>query len=564
MTRSPSALAALLRCCGAYFGTAGAFSLAINLLYLAGPLYMLQVYDRVVPSASHVTLLMLTLALLLAYLALAGLDMARARVLTRASLRLDRRLAPRIMTAIVNRPSAAAGARGQMLRDFDSVRQFVSGTGIHAIFDLPWAPLYIAVIFMLHWVLGAFALACSVVLVLMTLANEWLIREPLSRANRAAARNYSFTDMSLRNAEVIRGMGMTAGLMARWAVDRDHMLEEQIKASDRGAVAQGLIRFLRLSMQSVILGLGAYLVIERSVTAGTMFAASLLLGRALQPVEQISSAWRSFVSVRVSLRRLTDLFAASPSNPACLVLPRPDGYLSVESLSSFAAGNSKPILRGVSFELQPGEALGVIGKSGSGKSTLARHLVGVLRPSAGVVRLDGADVSEWSSDRLGRYVGYLPQDIELFPDTAAANINRFQPGDDDATIAAARLAGVHELILRLPQGYETHVGEGGAALSGGFRQRLALARAVYGGPSMVVLDEPNSNLDGEGDIALARCIQQLKQRGVTVVLVAHQPSTLGVADKLLVMHDGAVAMFGPKVQVLEKLQPRPRVVARSQ
>ncbi len=304
-------------------------------------------------------------------------------------------------------------------------------------------------------------------------------------------------------------------------------------------------------------------MIERSVTAGTMFAASLLLGRALQPVEQISGIWRGFVSVRGSLRRLTELLAASPPRPESLTLPRPDGHLSVEGLASFAQGNSKPILRGVSFELQPGQALGVIGGSGAGKSTLARHLVGVLKPSAGVARLDGADVSTWSRADLGRYVGYLPQDIELFPDTVAANINRFQPGDDEATISAARLAGVHDLILRLPHGYETHVGEGGAVLSGGFRQRLALARAVYGDPSLVVLDEPNSNLDGDGDIALARCIQELKQRGVTVVLIAHQPSTIGVVDKLLVMYDGAVAMFGPRAEVLAQLQPRRLAAVRS-
>ncbi len=450
MTRNRSAFSALVLSGGTYFGTAGAFSLAINLLYLAGPLYMLQVYDRAVPSGSHVTLLMLTLALLLAYLALAGLDMARARVLTRASLRLDRRIASRIMTAIVDRPPDAVGGRSQLLRDFDGVRQFASGAGIHAIFDLPWAPIYIAVIFMLHWTLGAFALACSVVLVLTALANEWLVRSPLSQANAAAAQNYSFTEMSLRNGEVIRAMGMRDGLLQRWMRDRHHMLDRQVVASDRGASTQSAIRFLRLSMQSVILGLGAYLVIERTATAGAMFAASLLLGRALQPVEQITGAWRSFVSVRGALRRLNELFAASPERDEDVALPRPDGQLAVEGLSFVAPGTSRPLLRGVSFDLEPGEVLGVIGNSGAGKSTLARHLVGVLAPSAGTVRLDGADVSQWARGGLGRHVGYLPQDIELFADTVAANINRFQPGNDEATIRAARLAGVHELILRLP------------------------------------------------------------------------------------------------------------------
>jgi PrtD family type I secretion system ABC transporter len=563
MTGNRSAFSALLHSSGTYFGTAGAFSLAINLLYLAGPLYMLQVYDRAVPSSSHVTLLMLTLALLLSYLALAGLDAARARVLTRASLRLDRRMAPRIMTAIVDRPAGAGNARSQLLRDFDGLRQFVSGAGIHAIFDLPWAPIYIAVIFMLHWALGAFALASCVVLVVMALINEWLVRSPLAEANTAAAQSYSFTEMSLRNVEVIRAMGMKDGLLGRWARDRDRMLERQVVASDRGATTQSTIRFLRLSMQSVILGLGAYLVIERSATAGAMFAASLLLGRALQPVEQITGAWRTFASVRGALRRLNELFVASPVRDASLSLPRPDGHVTVEGLSFVVPGSSRALLRGVSFDLQPGEVLGVIGNSGAGKSTLARHLVGVLAPSAGAVRLDGADVSEWARGGLGQHVGYLPQDIELFSDTVAANINRFRPGDDEATIRAARLAGVHDLILRLPKGYDTQVGEGGAVLSGGLRQRLALARAVYGEPSLVVLDEPTSNLDSDGDIALASCVHQLRQRNVAVVLIAHQPGTIGVADKLLVLHDGSVAMFGPRAEVMQRLQPRKLAAVRS-
>ena len=553
MPGKSSALAVLLRSGGSYFGTAGAFSLAINLLYLAGPLYMLQVYDRAVPSGSQITLLMLTLGLLLAYLAMAGLDVARARVLTRASVRLDRRIAPRIMTAIIDRPGGADGAHSQLLRDFDGFRQFISGAGIHAIFDVPWAPIYIAVIFMLHWSLGAFALACSIALVLLALVNERLVRDPLSDANAAASRNYGFTEMSLRNVEAIRAMAMASGLLRRWSGDRDRTLERQVVASDRAASVQSIVRFLRLSMQSVILGLGAYLVMERSVTAGTMFAASLLLGRALQPIEQITGAWRNLLSVRDAVRRLGELFAASPMRDKGVSLPRPAGRLSVEALTFVAPGSSKPLLRGVSFEVEAGEVLGVIGPSGAGKSTLARHLVGALRPNAGVVRLDGADVGTWAREGLGAYVGYLPQDIELFSDTVAANINRFQPGNDEATLQAAKFAGVHELILRLRQGYDTQIGEHGAVLSGGFRQRVALARAVYGKPSLVVLDEPSSNLDSAGDAALADCIRALKQAGITVVLVSHRALTLGIADKLVVLNDGAVEMFGPRAEVLARL-----------
>jgi ATP-binding cassette subfamily C protein len=542
--------------CGGTLGSAGAFSLAINLLYLAGPLYMLQVYDRVVPSASATTLVMLTIGLLFAYLTLAGLDIVRARLLTRAGLRLDRRVAPRIMTAIIERPGGAGAARSQLLRDFDNVRQFVGGAGIHAIFDLPWAPIYVAVIFMLHWTLGVFALGCGLVLVVLALANEWLVRTPLAEANSAAARNYGFTEMSLRNVEAIRAMGMTAGLLQRWSRDRDRTLERQLVARDRAAGMQSVIRFLRLSMQSGILGLGAYLAIQRDVTGGTIFAASLLLGRGLQPVEQLVGACRNLVSVHEAVRRLGQLFAGAAAPAPSLELPRPVGYLTVEGLSFGLPGMTKPLLRGVSLELPPGEVLGVIGPSGAGKSTLVRHLVGVLAPSAGAVRLDGADVTQWARGTLGQHVGYLPQDVELFADTVAANISRFRPGDDAAVIRAARLAGVHELILRLPAGYDTEVGEGGAVLSGGYRQRIGLARAVYGEPSLVVLDEPSSNLDADGDVALDDCIRALKERGVTVVLVSHRPGTIGVADKLLVMHDGALVLFGTRAEVMARLPPR--------
>jgi PrtD family type I secretion system ABC transporter len=550
-----SGLSQLLRSVVPYLGTAGAFSLAINLLYLAGPLYMLQVYDRVVPSSSETTLVMLTVALLMAYLALSGLDAMRARVLTRASVKLDRKVAAAVVTASIDQP--IGGARSQYLRDFDSFRQFISGAGIHALFDLPWAPVYIAVIFMLHWSLGAFALACSLLLVVMALANEWLVGKPLSGANAAAARNYAFTEMSLRNTEAIRAMAMTPGLLDRWGADRDQMLGRQVIASDRAGAIQSAIKFLRLSMQSVILGLGAYLVIEHTVTAGAMFAASLLLGRALQPVEQVVGSWRGIVAVRGSLRRLNQLFADTANQASGLALPKPTGRLSVEGVSYVAPGSPRPLLRHVSFQLEAGEILGIIGPSGAGKSTLARHLVGVLAPTAGTVRLDGADVTAWSRNGLGRHVGYLPQDIELFADTVTANINRFQAGDDPAVLEAARMAGVHELILRLANGYETAVGEGGAILSGGIRQRIGLARAVYGSPSLVVLDEPSSNLDAEGDVALADCLIELKKKGVTVLLISHRPTSIVTADKLLLLKDGAVELFGPRLDVLAKLAPRP-------
>ena len=544
----------VLRACRGYLLTAATFSLAINLLYLAAPLYMLQVYDRVISSSSEVTLLMLTIGLLIAFVTLAGLDAVRARILTRASIRLDRLMAPRVMTAAIERLPSAGGASSQVLRDFDGFRQFITGPGIHAIFDLPWAPIYIAVIFVLHPLLGAFALGSSVLLVIVALVNEWMVRPPLNQSNEAAARNYSFTEMSLRNAEVVRAMGMIEDLLRRWSRDRDRMLERQVTASDRAASMTSLIRFLRLTMQSVILGLGAYLVIERTATVGIMFAASILLGRALQPIEQIVGSWRNLISARSTYRRLHDLLVAHPPRETVLSLPRPNGRVAVDSISYSIPGMSKPILRAVTFHIEAGGVLGVIGPSGAGKSTLARHIVGVLSPYAGVVRLDGADVAKWPQASLGRHIGYLPQDIELFADTVANNICRFRIADDAEIVQAARLAGIHDMILRLPNGYETEVGEGGTVLSGGYRQRIGLARAVYGNPSLVVLDEPSSNLDGEGDAALAKCITQLKIQGTTVILISHAPSTLNVVDKLLVIKDGVAEMFGPRAEVLAQLR----------
>jgi PrtD family type I secretion system ABC transporter len=546
----------MLMACRSYFVTVAIFSLAINLLYLATPLYMLQMYDRVVPSSSVITLVMLTIVLLVALLALAVLDIVRSGILARAGIRLDRLLSARIVTAVIDNASAAGGARSQPLRDADTFRQYVTGAGIHAVFDLPWAPIYIAVIFMLHPLLGGFALACAFILLAMALINERLVRPSLNDSNEAASRNYSFTEMSLRNAEVVRAMGMADGLLNRWRRDRNRMMERQLVATDRGATISGLIRFLRLSMQSLILGLGAYLVIERVVTVGSMFAASILLGRALQPVEQIVGSWRGMIAARDAFNRVRYLLTSTPIPPVHLALPRPQGQVSVEQLSYGLPRSSRPLLYNVNFRIEPGESVGVIGPSGAGKSTLARQLVGVLRPTAGAVRLDGADIGTWPRGSVGQYIGYLPQDIELFSDSVAANIARFQQADDEAVIEAARLAGVHDMILRLPDGYETWVGDGGATLSGGYRQRIGLARAVFGLPSLVVLDEPSSNLDAEGDAALAECMLKLKKARITTIIISHRPATIAVVDKILLLVDGRIETFGPRAEVLARLNAR--------
>ena len=478
--RTSGELKTAFAACRGYFVAAAWFSLAINLLYLASPLYMLQVYDRVISSGSVTTLVMLTIALLVAFVTLASLDVVRARVLARAGVRLDRLLAGRVVAASVEK--IGGGSSGsQFLRDFDTFRNFVTGAGVRALFDVPWAPIYIVVIFLLHPILGLFALCSAVVLVAMAVANEWLVHSPLREAGLATARNYAFTEMSLRNSEAIRAMGMMGGLLQRWNRDRALSMSSQIVANDRASAMQGVIRFLRMAMQSMILGLGAYLAIERMTSVGAMFAASLLLGRCLQPVELVVGQWRSLLAGRAAYVRIRELMLASPQAELSLILPKPAGHLSVENLHWALPGTSRLILRAVSFHLRPGEALGIIGPSGAGKSTLARHLVGVLRPTSGAVRLDGADVSSADHQSFGRYLGYLPQDVELFADTVAANINRFQGGADAEVLKAAQLAGVHDMILRLSDGYETQVGEGAtAAFSGGYRQRIALARAVFG------------------------------------------------------------------------------------
>ncbi|KUM23940.1 peptidase [Mesorhizobium loti] len=549
-----------LRACRRYFLFAAVFSLAINLLYLASPLYMLQIYDRVVTSGSETTLVMLTLVLLAAFLALAGLDLVRAAILTRASARLDRLLSAKILAASVETPSQGA-AQSQPIRDFDTFRQVITGSGIHALFDLPWSPIYIGIIFLLHPWLGFFALGSSLLLIAMALLNEYMVRAPLKQANDLATANYNFTEMSLRNAEVVRAMGMLDGLVRRWGRDRGLALRQQGQASDRAALMSGLIRFLRLTMQSLILGLGAYLVIERQVTGGSMFAASLLLGRGLQPIEQIVGLWRSLILARAALGRVEKLLDGGAQGERSFNLPKPTGKIAVEQLSFAIPSLQKVLLRDVSFRLEAGEALGIVGPSGAGKSTLARHLAGIMQPSRGTVRLDGADLTQWGQEALGDHIGYLPQDIELFSDTVAANIGRFKTDVDREVIEAARLAGVHEMIIRLPQGYETQIGEGGAVLSGGYRQRIALARAVFGMPNLIVLDEPSSNLDADGDRALSECALELKRRGSTVIIVSHRPSTLANVDKILLLRDGAVEAFGMRNEIVALLNQRAAPIA---
>jgi PrtD family type I secretion system ABC transporter len=565
MTRArahaPDELKDALGRCLPYFGAAALFSCGINLLYLASPLYMLQVYDRVMASGSQYTLIMLTVALLLALATMAALDAIRARVLVRCGIAFDARLAARLMTALIDRFVYSGSTRhAQLLRDLDQFRQFLTGPGVHAIFDLPWMPIYVAILCLLHPLLGLVAVAGAGVLLLLAVLNELVTSRPLKRANEAALRTYGFTDAALRNAEVIQAMGMQGGLLGVWDGDRRDMLSAQAVASDRNASLTALIKFSRLFLQSLILGVGAWLAIDHAVTAGVIFAGSLLMGRALAPIEQVVGAWKQFVGARQAYRRVRDLLAAEPARAFGMQLPRPEGRLSVERLVFAPPGHERPLIKGISFDLPAGQGLGLIGPSAAGKSTLARLLVGAWKPNVGHVRLDGADVWSWNRADFGRHVGYLPQDIELFAGTVRDNIARFTDAAPADIVEAARKAGIHEMILRLPNGYETEIGEGGAALSGGQRQRIGLARALFGSPCLLVLDEPNANLDAEGEQALAQTLAELKAQGTTIVVIAHRPAVLNTVDKIIVMRDGAIEMFGPRAEIVARLAGPPQPV----
>jgi len=549
-----SELAAALWALRRVFLTVGGFSLVINLLMLVPSLYMLQVYDRVLTSRSESTLLMLTLLTLGLLGLMAGLEWVRSRLLVRAGSMLDAELNSRIYNAAFEANLRGAGTNaGQAITDLTAVRQFVTGNGVFAFFDAPWFPVYLAVVFLIHPWLGIFAVCGAVVLIFLALANQWATRGLLAQANTASVQSNNDATNNLRNAEVIHAMGMLSNLRTRWYDKYGKVIALQGLASDRAGTITSITKFVRISQQSLILGLGALLAIEGKITPGGMIVSSILMGRALAPVEMLIGVWNQFLTARSAYDRLERLLKEFPARPESMPLPPPQGHVAFENVLAGAPGTQVPILKGVSFALEPGTILGVIGPTASGKSTLARLLVGVWPTVAGKVRLDGADVYAWDKEQLGNYIGYLPQDIELFGGTIAENIARFGEIDADKVIEAARQAGVHELILRFPNGYDTPIGNAGSFLSGGQRQRIALARALYGGPAFVVLDEPNSNLDEAGEAALVQAVQAQKAAGHTMIIITHRTSILSAVDKLLLLRDGTVQAFGPRQQVLEAL-----------
>jgi ATP-binding cassette, subfamily C, type I secretion system permease/ATPase len=536
------------------FFYAGLFSLAINLLLLVPPLYMLQVFDRVLASRSSETLAVLTVAAVVALVVMALLDVLRTRLLAAAGAALDRGVGPRVLEGLLAQTARLSGANYlNGLRDVNTVRGFLGGPGLMALFDAPWLPFFLLVIVLFHPLLGAVALAGAVLMLLLAVLNERLTRKPLERAQTESRRAGRFIDANVRNAEVVHALGMLPAVTRRWEHLNDASLAEHARAAWTGSFFSGFTKFARQFIQLAMLATGAYLVVDQHVTAGVMIATTILLGRALAPVETLVAGWRSLVEARGAWRRLDQLLNDTPEVEPRTELPVPAGALALEQVGFVFKGKEKPVLRGVSFKISAGEALGLIGPTASGKSTLARLIVGVWKASAGVVRLDGADVAAWPREQLGPQIGYLPQDVELFGGTVAENISRMGEPDAAKVIDAAQRAHVHELILRLPKGYDTEIGEAGQALSPGQRQRIALARALYGKPRLVVLDEPNANLDHEGDEALARTLQGLKSDGVTVVIIAHRPSVLRSVDKMLVLNEGLAERFGSREEVMARV-----------
>ena len=555
-----SELGDALRACRAAFIGVGLMSCVINVLYLTGSIFMLEVYDRVLPSRSVPTLIGLVVLAAGLYIAQGLLDLLRGRILGRIGTSLDEAISARVFETIVRLPLVMGNRTEglQPLRDLDNVRAFLGSQGPGAFFDLPWLPLYMAICFAFHWLLGVTALVGAIILIMLTLITEFMSRSPAKEAMTLAARRNDLAAASRRNAEVLVAMGMSGRLRRRWSEANENYLAGNQRASDVAGGLGAVAKVMRMMLQSAVLAVGAYLVIYQEATGGIIIAGSILSARALAPIDLAIAHWKGFVAARQSWHRLNRLLQQMPQAGTQTLLQAPTRRLSVEAVTLAAPGDQRVIVADVTFALEAGSGVGIIGPSGSGKSSLVRALVGVWMPFRGKVRLDGAALDQWSPDVLGRHVGYLPQDVELFTGTVAQNISRFDAeAKSDDIIAAATEAGVHEMIIKMREGYDTQVGEQGAALSAGQAQRIALARALFGNPFLIVLDEPNSNLDSEGDEALTRAVRSARERGAVVVVVAHRPIGIEGVDQILVLKEGRMQAFGPKETVLSQvLQPR--------
>src|SRR3982751_5505531 len=557
-TTAQTPLQRALRACRKQFLLVGLFSGAVNLLQLTTSVYMMQVFDRVMPSRILDTLYYLSGIAIVATLVLALLEAVRGQIMHRLATWVEHRVAPESFVRAIESTLRGRPYRMEALRDLAVCRGYLGSPGALALYDVPWVPIYLAFIFMLHWVMGLIALAGAIILFGLTLLSELSTSKLLKEANTAAMTSQRRAESITRNAEVIDSMGMLPAVIGQWRDSVAAMTEPQQRAAGRAAILMGATKFFRLAVQIAILGVGAYLVLQQELTSGASIAGSIIMGRALAPVEQMIGGWKQLVQARQSYRRLQVSLTQPRLRPAGMPLPEPTGRLAVERVSYAFPGQGVPLVKGVNFSLQPGESLAVIGPSAAGKTTLIRLLIGTLPPSAGTVRLDGADVYQWMREDFGRHVGYPPQDVELFDGTVFNNIARMAEAEPAAVYEAAKLAGCHDMILRLPNGYDTQIGDGGQHLSGGQRQLVGLARAMFGRPKLIVLDEPNSNLDGDAEARLIQALERLKEQDTTVVLVSHRSTLVQGVDKVLLLKDGALEMFGPRVEVLKRLMTPPR------
>lgn len=555
---------ALKLCKGAFLSAAG-FSMLINFMMITPSIYMMQVYDRVVSTGNKSTLLMLTLIVIAVFITMATLEWVRSQILVRVSSRLEMLLNQRLFHIAFKQSLYSGGQRAttQPLDDLTGLRQFLTGNGLFAFFDAPWMPVYLALLFLFHPWYGWFSIVTAVLLCLVAVATEMSTTKIIGEANNVAMATRGALGNNLRNAEVIESMGMLSKIRQRWLNGAVKVLNLQALASSRAGLLTALSKVLRLSSQSLILGLGAYLTIEREISPGTLIAGSILMGRAMAPIDQIIGTWKGFIAARNQYQRLNDILLKIPAEPEHMLLPDPQGRIQLENAVVTPPGCKAPVIKGINLVIEKGDIVGVIGPSGAGKSTLARAILGIWPTSNGAVRLDGAEIFNWDREHLGGFIGYLPQDIELFEGTISENIARFGDLDPEKVVAAAKMADVHDLILRFPEGYDTIIGASGGNLSGGQRQRIGLARALYGSPVLVMLDEPNSNLDEQGEVALDKALLQLKQKQSTVIIITHRNSVLSKVDKLLILKDGALAVYGPRDQVIAHLQQQASMAAAS-
>lgn len=548
-----------LRAYKGIFKSVAVFTAVMNILMLVPSIYMLEVYDRVLTSRNEVTLLALSLLMIFLYIIYGMLEGVRGQAVIKVGEALDARLNTQIYTAAFEENLRQKNINaGLAVNDLTTIRQFVTGSTLFSFFDAPWFPIYLIVIFVFNLWLGVFALISIALLITLAIANELLTNKDLTEASALSNQSSNLATNHLRNSEVIGSMGMLPAMSARWQAIHQQFLSKQSAASHHGVSISSTTRVIRLTLQSLVLGLAAYLVLLNQISPGMMIAASILLGRALAPVEQVIAGWRSFKSAAAAMQRLNKLLENSDSSVDRLKLPAPLGQIQVDNISAGPPGNSNPTIKQISFGLNPGDVLCIIGPSAAGKSTLARVILGIWPTINGTVRIDGADMHQIAREDIGPFIGYLPQDVELFAGTISENIARFNPIDAEKVVEAAQIAGVHDMILRLPQGYETKIGDSGVGLSGGQMQRIGLARALYNNPKLLVLDEPNSNLDENGEVALLRAINTFAARKSTTIVISHKMSMLQVASKILLLNDGQQQAFGPKDKILEALKNKQR------